>query len=139
MGAIQVPTDPRLFRLAEGDECRPSLLGSHAPESNLYFWPRRLRCPVTRSAVTDIDLSSEGVLYAWTFLYVPRMGNISFGDSGGYGVGQIDLPEGVRIQAPLLGNTDDWQIGSPMGLRPLTVGRDEDGNDLVTFRFEAVR
>ena len=53
--------------------------------------------------MTDIDLSPEGVLYAWTFLYVPRMGSISFGDRGGYGVGQIDLPEGVRIQAPLLG------------------------------------
>ena len=125
MGAIQVPTDPRLFRLAEGDECRPRLLGSHSP--------------VTRSAVTDIDLSPEGVLYAWTFLYVPRMGSISFGDRGGYGVGQIDLPEGVRIQAPLLGTTDDWQIGSPMGLTTFPVGRDDDGNDLVTFRFEAVR
>ena len=53
--------------------------------------------------MTDIDLSPEGVLYAWTFLYVPRMGSISFGDTGGYGVGQIDLREGVRIQAPLLG------------------------------------
>ena len=58
---------------------------------------------------------------------------------GGYGVGQIDLPEGVRIQAPLLGTTDDWQIGSPMGLTTFPVGRDDDGNDLVTFRFEAVR
>ncbi len=89
MAAIQVPTDPRLFRLAEGDETRPRLLGSHAPESDLYFWPRRLRCPVTRTPVTDVDLSPEGVLYAWTFLYVPRMGSISFGDTGGYGVGQI--------------------------------------------------
>ncbi|MBP8210216.1 MAG: hypothetical protein KAY11_11685, partial [Ilumatobacteraceae bacterium] len=105
MAAIQVPTDPRLFRLAEGDETRPRLLGSHAPESDLYFWPRRLRCPVTRTPVTDVDLSPEGVLYAWTFLYVPRMGSISCGDTGGYGVGQIDLPEGVRIQAPLLGTT----------------------------------
>ena len=139
MGAIQVPTDLRLFRLAEGDETRPRLLGSHAPESGLSFWPRRLRCPVTRSAVTDVDLSPEGVLYAWTFLFVPRMGSISFGDTGGYGVGQIDLPEGVRIQAPLLGSTDDWQIGSLMGLTTFPVGRDDDGNDLVTFRFEAVR
>ena len=65
--------------------------------------------------------------------------SISFGDTGGYGVGQIDLPEGVRIQAPLLGTTDDWQIGSPMGLTTFPVGRDDDGNDLVTFRFEAVR
>lgn len=66
------------------------------------------------------------------------MGKISFGDTGGYGVGQIDLPEGVRVQSLLLGTTDDWQIGSRMGLTTFSVGTDDDGNDLVTFRFEAV-
>ncbi|MBV1894166.1 MAG: OB-fold domain-containing protein [Ilumatobacteraceae bacterium] len=133
-----LPTDPRLFRLPEGDEARPHLLGSYAPESELYFWPRRQRCPVTRTAVEDVDLTSEGVLYAWTFLHVPRMGKISYGDAGGYGVGQIDLAEGVRIQAPLLGTTDDWQIGSKMGLTTFPVGEDDDGNEMVTFRFEAI-
>ena len=139
MPPTAIPTDPRLFRLAQGDETRPHLLGSYAPESELYFWPRRYRCPVTRTAVADVDLSSEGTLHAWTFLHVPRMGSISFGETGGYGIGQIDLPEGVRIQAPLLGTTDDWQIGTLMGMTTFPVGQDDDGNELVTFRFEAVR
>ena len=78
-------------------------------------------------------------MFAWTFLHVPRMGSISFGDSGGYGVGQIDLPEGVRIQAPLVGTPDDWQIGSRMALTTFPVGQDDDGNELVTFRFEVIR
>ena len=64
---------------------------------------------------------------------------VSFGDGDGYGVGQVDLPEGVRVQAPLLGTPDDWQIGSLMGLTTFPLGRDDDGNDLVTFRFAAVR
>ena len=135
----QLPTDPRLFRLAGSDESRPRLLGSYSETSGLAFWPRRRRCPVTGSPVTDVDLSPEGVLYAWTFLHVPRMGKISFGDAGGYGVGQVDLPEGVRVQAPLEGTQDDWQIGSTMGLTTFPVGTDDDGNELVTFRFEVVR
>ena len=134
-----IPTDPRLFRLPAATEERPRLLGSHAEASGLYFWPRRRRCPVTGCAVTDCDLSPEGDLYAWTFLHVPRMGSISFGETGGYGVGQIDLPEGVRIQAPLVGTPDEWQIGSRMALTTFPVGKDDDGNELVTFRFEAVR
>lgn len=134
-----IPTDPRLFRLPAATEERPRLLGSHAEASGLYFWPRRRRCPVTGGAVTDCDLSPEGDLYAWTFLHVPRMGSISFGETGGYGVGQIDLPEGVRIQAPLVGTPDEWQIGSRMALTTFPVGKDDDGNELVTFRFEAVR
>jgi uncharacterized OB-fold protein len=135
----RIPTDPRLFRLPEADELRPRLLGSYAESSGLYFWPRRKRCPVSSGAVVDCDLDPEGVLFAWTFLHVPRMGSISFGDSGGYGVGQVDLPERVRIQAPLVGTPDDWQIGSRMALTTFPVGQDDDGNELVTFRFEVVR
>lgn len=133
------PTDPRLFRLPAPGDDRPRLLGSYAETSGLYFWPRRRRCPVSGAPVSDCDLGPEGVLYAWTFLHVPRMGNISFGDMGGYGVGQIDLPEGVRIQAPLVGLPDDWHIGTTMALTTFPVGEDDDGNELVTFRFEAVR
>ena len=135
---VVIPADPRLFRLPEQHEERPRLLGSHAAESGLYFWPRRRRCPVTGGAVDDCELGPHGELYAWTFLHVPRMGNISFGETGGYGVGQIDLPEGVRIQAPLVGTEDDWQIGQHMALTTFPVGEDDEGNDLVTFRFEAV-
>ena len=134
-----IATDPSLFRLPTGDERRPRLLGSHASESDLYFWPRRRRCPVTRTPVVDVELGPTGTLYAWTFLHVPRMGDVSFGDTGGYAVGQIDLPQGVRVQSPLVGSQDDWAIGDEMGLTLFPVGVDDDGNELVTFRFEVVR
>lgn len=133
-----VPTDPRLFRLPTMDEERPRLLGSHAESEGLYFWPRRQRCPVSGAPVSDCELGPFGVLYAWTFLHVPRMGSISFGETGGYGVGQIDLPEGVRVQAPLVGTTADWRIGSRMALTTFSVGEADDGDELVTLRFEAV-
>lgn len=133
-----IATDPHLFRLATADEDRPRLLGSYAPQSGLWFWPRRRRCPVTRTPLQDVELGPFGTLYAWTFLHVPRMGKVSFGETGGYGVGQIDLPEGVRIQAPLMGSQGDWSIGDQMALTCFPVGVDEDGEELVTFRFEAL-
>ncbi|HEX5367089.1 MAG TPA: OB-fold domain-containing protein [Acidimicrobiales bacterium] len=133
------PTDPTLFRLPGEDEDRPRLLGSFAPASGLYFWPRRKRCPVSRTPVVDVDLGPVGKLYAWTFLHVPRMGQVSFGDTGGYGVGQVDLPEGVRVQSVLSGGPDDWSIGDDMALTTFPVGKDDDGEELVTFRFEALR
>jgi uncharacterized OB-fold protein len=131
-----IPTDPTLFRLPVGDEDRPRLLGSYAPESGLHFWPRRQRCPVSRTPVVDAELGPVGTLYAWTFLQVPRMGTVSFGDAGGYGVGQVDLVEGVRVQAVLSGGPEDWSIGDEMALTIFPVGVDADGNELVTFRFE---
>ena len=134
-----IATDPHLFRLPRPGEDRPRLLGSYAAESGLHFWPRRRRCPVTRTPVEDVELGPVGTLYAWTFLSVPRMGKVSFGETGGYGVGQVDLPEGVRIQAPLMGAQGDWSIGDEMGLTLFPVGEDDEGNELVTFRFEVVR
>lgn len=134
-----IPTDDDLFRLPGDGESRPRLRGSFAPESGLHFWPRRKRCPVTRTPVRDVDLGPVGTLYSWTFLHVPRMGKVSFGDTGGYGVGQVDLPEGVRIQAPLMGTSEDWAIGDEMGLTLFPVGSDDEGREFVTFRFEVVR
>ena len=125
-----VPGGGQLARLPVDGEDRPRLLGSYAPESALHFWPRRRRCPVTRTAVHDVDLAPIGTLYAWTFLYVPPMGKVSFGEWGGYAVGQVDLPEGVRIQAPLVGSSDDWAIGDAMGLTTFPVGIDDDGNEV---------
>ncbi len=94
---------------------------------------------MTRTPVVDVELGPTGTLYAWTFLHVPRMGDVSFGDTGGYAVGQIDLPQGVRVQSPLVGSQDDWAIGDEMALTLFPVGVDDDGNELVTFRFEVVR
>ena len=87
----------------------------------------------------DVDLGPVGTLYAWTFLHVPRMGSVSFGATGGYAVGQVDLPERVRVQAPLMGSQADWSIGDQMALTLFPVGTDEHGRELVTFRFEVVR
>jgi uncharacterized OB-fold protein len=135
----QVVIDPELFRLSAEVGGRPSLLASYAEQSGLTFWPRRRRCPVTGAPVRDVELSPTGILYAWTFLHVSRMGQISYGSSGGYAVGQIDMPEGVRVQAPVRGTPDDWSIGDEFGLTTLAVGIDDDGRELVTFQFEAIR
>ena len=63
------------------------------------------------------------------------MGSMKTADGGGYGVGQIDLPEGVRIQALIDGQMGDWEIGMPMVFKPRPVAKDEDGNDLCTVAF----
>ena len=63
------------------------------------------------------------------------MGKQKFADSGGFGIGQIDLPEGVRIQALIAGEMGDWEIGMPMKIETHAVMKDDDNNDLCTYRF----
>ncbi|MGW6456259.1 MaoC/PaaZ C-terminal domain-containing protein [Streptomyces sp. NPDC055078] len=67
----------------------PRLLGSHDElTGETYFPPRELSVDGRLRALRTVELAPAGVLYSWT-------------EIGGVGYGQIDLPEGVRVQAPL--------------------------------------
>ncbi len=60
-------------------------------------------------------------------------------EGGGQGVGQIDLPEGVRVQSPIDGQMGDWKIGMKMRLAPNPVVTDEDGTVYCGFKFTPVK
>lgn len=131
----RIPLEKGYFHIPDSPDQPAYFLGSYSPTADRHFWPRRKLCPITSEPVEDCDLSPEGVLYSWTFVEMPWMGSMKTADDGGYGVGQIDLPEGVRVQALLDGQMGDWKIGMRMVFTPRAVAKDEDGNDLCTVAF----
>jgi hypothetical protein len=52
-----------------------------------------------------------------------------------YGVAQVDLSEGPRVEAIPLGGSDDFRIGMEVELDLETLGEDAEGNEVVIFRF----
>lgn len=131
-----LPLEEGYFTIPEKEGERPRLLGSYSPEADTYFFPRRKRCPITEQPVKDVELSPEGTLYSYTFVVSPWMGKGKFADGvSGHGVGQIDLPEGVRVQGVIDGDMGDWECGMPMGLDLMPIMKDGDGNDLCTYKF----
>jgi uncharacterized OB-fold protein len=52
----------------------------------------------------------------------------------GYGVGQVDLPEGPRLQVPLAGKQEEFRVGMPL-VGELEALREENGRDVVIIRF----
>lgn len=83
------------------------LIGSHDAETGETYYPvRELSVDGHLRALTEVELSPSGTLYAFTSFL-------------GQDYGQIDLPEGVRVQAPLapgehlIGST--YSITSPDG------------------------
>lgn len=125
-----LPLEERLFRV-DGDV--PVLLGSRCAACGESLFPRRRLCPICLGATDDMDLSQRGTLYSHTYVRVPFFGRRKI-DSGGYGVGQVDLPGGTRIQTVLTGEPGSWRIGMPMRL-DLDVVDQRDGDDVVIFRF----
>ena len=52
-------------------------------------------------------------------------------------MGQIDLPEGPRIQLPLAGKREQFRVGAPVR-GEISVMREHDDKDIVILRFRPV-
>lgn len=88
----------------------------------------------------DIELASTGTLWSWTIQAFPPKAPPYLGPVGDdfvpYGVGYVELPGQVRVEARLtVADPDQLKIGMAMEivLEPLAV--DDDGNTVVTYAF----
>lgn len=115
----------------------PVLRGSKCTRCGLRFFPRRWECAVDQESCVEVELSGEGTLHVSTYVHFPAYGK-STTSSEGYGVGRVDLPEGVRIQAILAGNRARWVHGAPMRLVTESVGQDDEGRGRLAYRFAPV-
>jgi uncharacterized OB-fold protein len=127
-GYFTVPGDP-----AEP----PRLLGTRCDDCGEHFFPRRVVCAKCLSRRTvPVELGPRGTLWSYTFVHFPLFGSTRV-EHVGYGVGQIDLPEGPRVQLPLAGRQEDYRVGQTLEaeLEPM---REEDGREIVIVRFRPV-
>ena len=101
-GSSGSPTTPPSRRGCSAAGARPA-----ARCSSRGGWCARSAC--TRAPTTSSSRPA-GRIWTWTYCHVPMFGKKD-ADVAGYGVGQVDLPEGPRVQSILLGGPDDFAIG----------------------------
>ena len=131
----RVAIEPGYFTVPDDPSEPPRLLGSRCPSCGEVFYPRRLVCAqCLHEGCEDLQLGPRGTLYTWTYVHVPLFAKKDAAVDA-YGVGQVDLPEGPRIQAILVGGPDDFEIGMELELDLETLGPDKEGNDVVIYRF----
>jgi len=129
-GYFTVPSDPAQA---------PRFLGTRCNDCREHFWPRRKICARCLSEDTSpVELDPSGTLYSYTFVYFPLFGSTNMELLSGYGVGQVDLGEGPRIQAPLAGAPEDFRIGQKV-IAELATLREDGSEEIVIFRFRPVK
>ena len=142
MGETQrqrVPIEPGFFTIPDDPAEPPRLLGSRCRACREVFFPRREVCAqCLERACEDVTLGTRGVLYTYTYVHFPLFASRRR-DDGGYGVGQVDLPEGPRVQAVLSGAPGDFRIGIEMDLELESVRDDDRGREVVIYRFRPAR
>ena len=133
---LRVPIEPGFFTVPDDPATPPRLLGSRCRACGEYFFPRRVVCARCLAEDTqNVELSPRGTLYTWTYVYFPLFGTKRADHGGGYGVGQIDLPEGPRVQAVLSGEPGVFHIGMEMEIELETLRENKEGQDVVIHRF----
>lgn len=135
----RVPLEVGYFTVPADAGETPRLIGSRCRACGEHFYPRRATCARCLSYDTEeVTLSPRGTLHTWTFLHVPGFGEHRAA-SDGYAAGQIDLPEGPRVQAVLEGGAADFTIGMELELTLAQVATDKQGRAVMMYRFRPLR
>jgi uncharacterized OB-fold protein len=80
----------------------PVLVASQCPVCGVVRYPPRELCPDDLTVMRTVPLSSQGILHE-----AVRVDTAPVGFTAPYWIAHVDLPEGVRVYAPLTWDGDD--------------------------------
>jgi uncharacterized OB-fold protein len=142
-----MPDGTQLTPIAEGlftgPPEEPRLIGSRCSACGVVTFPRQRSCP--RCASLEVEerlLARRGTLWSWTIQcfppksppYVP----VDPDEFEPYGVGYVELPGEVRVEARLTeADPERLEIGMPMELALVPAPGEREGA-VVTFAFRRV-
>jgi uncharacterized OB-fold protein len=136
MLAAAVPVADGLF-VEVGGELR--LVGSQCEECGVVTFPSQASCPrCTSLVVRERLLARRGTLWSWTIqCFPPKSPPYAVADAEAfepYGVGYVELPGEVRVEARLtVADPERLRIGMQM---VLTLIPAPGSDDRVTYAFE---
>ena len=117
------------------------LMGVRCQVCESIFLPPRSICSHCQTdQMTWIALSGRGTLAAFTAVYIGPtfMNEQGFDRHNPYLTGIVELEEGVKISARLLGfenlKPDEVKIGTPVDFENLTIGDDDNQRVQLAFR-----
>ena len=116
-------------------------MGSHCTACNKDFLPPRAICPHCHSdQLTWIELSGKGKLAAFTSIFIAPTAMIEagYGRENPYIAAVVELDEGVKISAQVLGmdasKPQEIKIGTPLQVEFIERGEGESKKTFLAFR-----
>jgi uncharacterized OB-fold protein len=140
MDMLELDFVPVADGLIAGTAEEPRLIGSECRRCGTVTFPRQGSCPrCTGEDVTERLLARQGTLWTWTIQCFPPKSPPYAGDQESftpYGVGYVELPGEVRVEALLtVDDPDELEIGMPV---ELTLVPAPGPSGAMTFAFRPV-
>ncbi len=130
-----VSYNPSILNIKSIKDGLPHLMASKCNQCNELFFPSQEFCSrCLEGNLEPTELSVQGNIYSFTIVERKSLapGNYEVPFAYGY----IDLPEGIRVLAKINNwEPDTLNIGMAVTMSLEKIREDENGNDVVTFRF----
>jgi uncharacterized OB-fold protein len=131
--------------LYSGPAERPQLIASRCKACGELTFPKQDSCPSCAGLESeDVRLGRRGRLWSWTIQRFPPPSPPYIGPAERetfvpFGVGYVELPEGIRVEGRLTENDPaKLEIGMEMELVLQKFVDDAEGNERMTFAFQPV-
>lgn len=120
-----------------------TLMGARCGQCEaLFLPPRAICCQCHGDQMTWIPLSGRGTLAAFTAVHIGTtfMNEQGFDRHNPYLTGIVELDEGVKISARLLGfdgkRPSEVRIGTPVTVEFIRIGEGQEAETQLAFRAE---
>jgi uncharacterized OB-fold protein len=132
-----VPLRAGIFRLPETPDGKPVLLGSRCPSCGAHYFPKRQICiACAHEGLDEAELSGRGKVWTYTIAGQTPPGSLV---EAPYALAVVELPEKVAIRTVLTDvDLDAVKVGMDVEITLATMKEDEDGNDVVSYKFRPV-
>jgi uncharacterized OB-fold protein len=131
----RLPLKPGIFKIPEDPSDRPYLVGKKCGECGTYFFPSRVIClNCGAEAMAEAPLTGRGAVYTYTIARQQLPGALV---QVPYAIAIVRMEEGCQIHTVV---TEDWEsvkVGMDVEVYFEKVFEDEDGNDLLAYKFRA--
>ncbi len=131
----RVPVRDELFIMSSPSNSNPRLIGGKCLSCEEIIFPKPQICPNCQEEnIEEIELSRKGRIFSSTV--VMQQPRPFYKGPVPYGLGFVELPEGVRIETLFTGcDPEDLEIGMEVELVIETLYEDDAGNTLITYKF----
>ena len=121
----------------------PQLMGGRCKSCGTYYFPRFYvvhKPGCKERELEDVLLSRKGKLISYTVQHYPPPPPFKSTDPFvPYGIGLVELPEGINVLGILTGCAiEDFKTGVKVELVVETLYVDEEGNDRLSWKFKPV-
>ena len=133
-----VPLRDGLFRIPTGPGEKSALIASRCARCGEHFFPKRAICLACgQVGLEEAYLTGPGRIWTFTVAGMTPPGSLI---EAPYVVAQVELPERVIVTSVLSDcDVDSVRVDMPVELVLEKVKEDEEGNDVVAFKFRLMQ